>query len=192
MNDMLNSIAPKSSQLNSDDLVGNRTLTIKVTAVKGVSGDQPIAISYDGDGGKPFMPCKSMRRVLVTVWGNDGKEYVGRSMTLYRDPTVLFGGIAVGGIRISHMSHMTEPMVIALTANKSQRKPFTVRPLVISDAPILQNTLDEIAKAKDLDALKTHYNHGVRTFTDDDSRKQLTAVKEKRKGELTNDKQIPA
>lgn len=129
MTDLTQTIAPKSDQLNADDLiVGPRT--IKITNVSLLAGEQPIAIRFDGDDGKPYKPCKSMRRVLVTIWGSDGTKYVGRSMTLYRDEKVVFGGQEVGGIRISHMSHIDKPVTMALTASKAKRKPYTVAPLV--------------------------------------------------------------
>lgn len=135
MADLSMTIAPKSDQLNSDDLIG-RVMTIKVTKVSlCAEPEQPIAINFDGDNGKPYKPGKSMRRVLVQVWGSDGNAYVGRSMTLFRDEKVLFGGQAVGGIRISHMTDITEPRTMALTASKAQRKPFTVKPLILTAAP---------------------------------------------------------
>jgi hypothetical protein len=129
MTDLRPTIIPKSDQLNSDDLIGG-PLTIKVTKVSlCTEPEQPIAISYEGDNSKPFKPCKSMRRVMVTVWGPDGNAYAGRRMTLYRDEKVTFGAMAVGGIRISHMSNIDREMTMALTASKASRKPFTVRPL---------------------------------------------------------------
>lgn len=134
MNDMASAIVPKSDQLNSDDLIAG-PLTIKVTAVTIRGGqEQPVAISYEGDGGKPYKSCKSMNRVLVTAWGPDATKYVGRSMTLYRDPAVKWGGMEVGGIRISHLSHLEAPITMALTATKGSRKPFTVKPLKASGA----------------------------------------------------------
>jgi len=136
MTDLSKTIEPKSDQLNADDLIaGPRTIT--VTDVRGVSGDaQPISIHYEGDNGKPYKPCKSMRRVLVVVWGASGADYAGRSMTLYRDPNVKFGGIAVGGIRISHMSHINDKVTMSLTVSRANRKPYTVNPLKGAD----QNT----------------------------------------------------
>jgi hypothetical protein len=137
-------VAPKSDQLNADDLiVGSKT--IKITGVRGAdTPDQPVAINFEGDGGKPYKPCKSMRRVLLHCWGKDGQSYVGRSLTLYCDPKVKFGGLEVGGIRISHMSHIPAPITMALTASKANRKPYTVQPLKVADpAPV------------DLDALKS-------------------------------------
>jgi len=135
MTDISTTTAPKSDQANYDDFIGGKTLTIKITKVSVVAGDQPVSIHYEGDNGKPYKPGKSMRRVLVHVWGKDGNAYIGRSMTLYGDPTVQFGGMAVGGIRISHMSHIDAPVTMALTATRAKRTPFTVKPLILTDAP---------------------------------------------------------
>lgn len=130
--DMSGTIVPKSDQMNADDLIiGPITIRVSKVSANPSSAEQPISIYYDGDQGKPYKPCKSMRRVLVTIWGNDGAAYPGRSMTLYRDPSVTWGGMAVGGIRISHMSDMAEPVTMALTATKQSRKPYRVLPLVI-------------------------------------------------------------
>jgi len=136
MNDMSQTIIPKSDQINADDLIaGPRTITIR--EVKIAPGtEQPVAVYFHGDDGKPFLPCKSMRRVMVAVWGPDASVYTGRAMTLYRDPSVTWGGMEVGGIRISHMSHLEAKTVVVLTATKKARKPFTVMPLVMPAAPV--------------------------------------------------------
>lgn len=133
--DILKTIEPKSDQLNADDLLGGRTITIKIVDTTIEPGDQPVAIHYEGDGGKPYKPGKSMRRVIVNAWGADPKLYVGRRMTLYRDDKVIFGGVQVGGIRISHMSDISKSITMALTATRASRKPFTVEPLVEKGLP---------------------------------------------------------
>ena len=126
--DMTPTLEAKSNQLTSDDLIaGPKTIT--VTKVAAGNNEQPVAISYDGDQGKPWYPCKSMRRVLVAAWGADAKGYVGRSMTLFRDPEVSYGGIKVGGIRISHLSGLDSPLSIALTVTRQKRSPYKVQPL---------------------------------------------------------------
>lgn len=134
--DMSQTVAPKSDQLNADDLIGGpRTITItRVTAAQDTP-DQPVAMYFDGDNGKPYKPCKTMRRVFITVWGADAKEYAGRSLTIYRDPDVAFGGMKVGGVRISHMSHMQNDMTFAVTITKAKRAPYTVRRLVVQERP---------------------------------------------------------
>lgn len=135
--DLKNTITPKSDQLNADDFVGSETKTVKITDIKGHADPaQPVSLHYENDNGRPYKPCKSMRRVLVSAWGADGKQYIGKSMTLFKDSSVLFGGIAVGGIRISHLSHISQSMTIALTASKTARKAYTVQPLVIENKKV--------------------------------------------------------
>jgi hypothetical protein len=131
--DITTTLEAKSSQLNTDDLIaGAKTITI--TKVSAGSAEQPVAVSFEGDGGKPWYPCKSMRRVLVAAWGADALQYVGRRVTLFRDPSVLYGGIAVGGIRVSHLSHLDGPLSIALTVTRQKRSPYEVQPLPTAPA----------------------------------------------------------
>ncbi len=149
MNDMSVAIIPKSDQLNADDLIAG-PITIKVTEVTIRAGEQPVSIHYEGDNGKPYKSCKSMNRVLVMAWGADAKNYIGRSMTLYRDPSVKWAGQDVGGIRISHLSHLDGQFTMALTATKGSRKPFTVKPLVADEpAPSLDTVLAAIGTMTD-------------------------------------------
>jgi hypothetical protein len=129
MNDMTSVIVPKSDQINADDLIG-KTMTITIRDVR-ISGgqEQPVSIYFEGSD-KAFRPCKSMSRVLVAGWGPDANKYIGRSLTLFRDASVKWGGMEVGGIRISHMSDLENgAMTLALTATKGSRKPFKVMPL---------------------------------------------------------------
>ena len=146
MSDMGQTIIARSDQLNADDLLSG-PMTIKITAVTVKGGqEQPVSISYEGDNGKPYKPCKSMCRVLVTAWGADSAVYVGRSMTLYCDPKVKWGGMEVGGIRISHMTNIADTMTMALTVTRANKKPFIVQPLV-NNAFNYDAALDAMADA---------------------------------------------
>lgn len=158
MNDMSAVIVPKSDQINADDLIaGPMTITIREVKIRG-GEEQPVSIYFD-DSDKAFRPCKSMSRVLVQAWGPDANKYVGRSLTLYRDPKVKWGGLEVGGIRISHMSDIDGEKLMMLTATKGQRKPFQVLPLVAakSTGPTQADAIDELEKAAEqgTDALQT-------------------------------------
>lgn len=134
MSDLSSAIQPKVDQLTSDDLIPG-PLTIRITGVSVVkTPEQPVSIAYAGDEGRPWKPCKSMTRVLVHLWGADSSTFVDRSITLYRDPNVLWGDMKVGGIRISHMSHITGNQTLALTATRGNKKPFTVKPLAVLPA----------------------------------------------------------
>jgi len=139
VSDLRDTIVPKSDQLNADQLLAG-PITITVTGVRRGSGDdQPLIISYRGDGGRPYKPCKSMRRVLVFAWGTDGADWIGRSMTLFNRPDVKFGGQEVGGIRISHLSHIERDIEIPLTVTRGKKEPARIRRLTV---------VDEVAEAK--------------------------------------------
>ena len=128
MNDMRKVTEPKSDQWNFDDFQAG-PLTFAIAAVKVKGGqEQPVEITLTGTP-KFYRPCKSMCRVMVSAWGPDSSKYVGRSLTLYGDPAIKWGGMAVGGIRISHMSDIADDMTMALTVTRANKKPFTVRPI---------------------------------------------------------------
>ena len=133
--DLTETIAPKSDQMNAEDLLsGPRTFTIKEVH-KGASAEQPVdVVLVEFPEGRPFKPSKTVRRIMVAAWGADTSAYPGRRMTLYRDPSVKFGGVDVGGIRVSHMSHIDKPLSVALTVTRGKRAPHKVQPLP-DDAP---------------------------------------------------------
>lgn len=158
--DMSRFIEAKSDQLNADDLIGaDRTITI--TRVAGCDGDQPIAIFYEGDNGKPFKPCKTIRRVLMAVWGRYANEYVGRSMTIYRDDEVTFGGLKVGGVRIRAMSGIDKETTVVVMKSKGKKAGMKILPLssprhdTAPPALTLDQARCDIANAQTLDELKT-------------------------------------
>lgn len=133
MNDMAQVIIPRSDQWNYDDFLAG-PITFKIVSVRVKGGqEQPVEISMEGTE-KFYRPCKSMSRCMVAAWGADSSKYAGRSFTLYGDPSIKWGGMAVGGIRISHMTDIAEPMTMALTATKGSRKAYTVKPLVAETA----------------------------------------------------------
>jgi len=150
MNDMEQVIVPKSDQINADDLIAG-PMVIKITSVS-VDGakEQPVDVYFEGSK-KSYRPCKSMARVMVAAWGSDSKKYVGRSMKLYRDPNVKWGGMAVGGIRISHMSDIDKKLTMMLSQSRKNRAPFVVDVLE-ADAPAPTTTRNEEAENAALDA----------------------------------------
>ena len=131
--DMTRTIEPRSDQLNADDLMAG-PVTVTITSVTRGTPEQPVNVELAEYPGRPYRPAKSMRRVLVAAWGKDSSVYAGRRLTLYRDPRVRFGREEVGGIRISHLSHISEAMTVMLTVTRGRRAPFTVQPLP-DDAP---------------------------------------------------------
>ncbi|WP_208719972.1 hypothetical protein [Amycolatopsis circi] len=137
--DLTDSIAPTSDQLDAVDLLGGpRTFTIEKVS-KG-NAEQPVNIKLT-EFPRLWRPGKSMRRVLVACWGPDASTYVGRRVTLYCDPEVRFGGQAVGGTRISHLSGLDKPRQVPLLVTRGKSAIFVVQPLV-------ESTEDRVAEFK--------------------------------------------
>ena len=147
--DLSQTIAPKSDHLNSDSLIAG-PLTIAITSVTPRQDEsRPVAINFEGDDGKPFLPCKAMRRGLVLAWGSDAKLYTGRGLTLFRDPSVQYGGVAVGGVRISHASHLDKDLTFPLALNNKKKILWTfkvLRPWPPTPAPQQQPPAREAAR----------------------------------------------
>jgi hypothetical protein len=126
--DLTAAITPKSDQLNAEDLLtGPRTFTI--TTVDPGTAEQPVNVHLAEMPGRPWRPSKSMSRVLAYCWGTDTEPYAGRRVTLYRDPEVTFGRDKVGGIKISHLSHIDRAKSVSLTVTRGKRAPHSVEPL---------------------------------------------------------------
>ncbi len=191
---MLSVIVPKSDQINADDLIGT-TKVITVREVKFHPGtEQPVSMFFEGSD-KAYRPGKSMCRVLVAAWGPDANNYVGRSMKLYRDASVRFGKDEVGGIRISHLSHIDAPMKLALTATRGSRKAFQVQPLEVeqqrpsADSLTLDAARTLIEQAADLDALRAVWSRKAMAPFREDLKNDLDARKGALSGEGPSDNQ---
>lgn len=132
--DLTETIAPRSDQINADDLIAGPVTVTVAEVVKG-SPEQPVDVRLVEFPGRAYRPSKSMRRVLVTAWGAEAAAYAGRRITLFRNPEITFGRDKVGGIEIAALSHLDKPLTVALTATRGKRKAFTVQPL--KEAPKL-------------------------------------------------------
>lgn len=125
---------PKSDQVNADDFI--RPLTVTITDVAPVAGEQPVKITLAEC--KPYFPCKSMIRALIKCWGPKTGAYIGRQMVLFCDDAVKWGGKPVGGVRISHVSHIDKPVKFPMTMSKGVSKMYTVDVLTAANAPVKQ------------------------------------------------------
>jgi hypothetical protein len=171
--DMTASIAPNSDQLDAEDLLsGPRDVTI-VEVRQGPSGEQPVNIFLE-EFDRPWRPAKTVRRILVAAWGPDAAAYVGHRLRIYRDPEVRFGGMAVGGIRVSHLSHIEKRMQLALTSTRGKRGMHVIEPLTKAAPQPLprggEPTAEQVAACTDVDTLK-----GMWRASGPERREQITA-----------------
>lgn len=182
--EILASIVPKSDQLNADDLITG-PLTVTITKVRKGDREQPIIIEIDGH--RPYKPCKTMRRILIAAFTDDPKQWIGQQMTLYCDPNVMWAGVRVGGIRISHLSGISEPKTFLLTQTRGKKSEVTIYPIATlspEDAAYIQEATEEISKCETLETLKA-VGFVLKTKTAA-VKEALRPVYEKRKQELQN------
>lgn len=154
--DMSKTIAAKSDQLNSDDLIGGKlTGTIRRVFSTG-SDEQPIGIELDC-WPQPWKPSKGQRRVMVSLWGIDGDSYVGRQVRLVRNPDVRYGGIAVGGIEIEAVSHIEKELVMSVTVSKGKKKPQKIQVIKVTppEQPAPKSNAKEIEELRQKMVIET-------------------------------------
>lgn len=166
---MLKAIEPRSDQMNSEDLLtGERTFTITDVKVYD-SPEQPVSIWFaEFPKGRPFKPSKTVSKILVALWGAEESAYIGRRLTLYRDPKVQWGGKDVGGIRIKAMSDIGDkPKLLTLAESKTKKASWKILPL--DDAIPASPPMDEETVAR-LAALRDEYR-----TADDDRKKAIEA-----------------
>jgi len=157
--DITNLIQAKSDQLNADDLI-SAPRRIKVTGTSKGNAENPVVINYEGDCGRPFKPCLTVRRIIAHAWGVMTGEWVGKEMLLYCDPTVVYGGKEVGGIRISAISNIEKRIVVSLAKTRGKKVQHTIEVLTIEqkppyDAAKFDSVFDAMAK-KINDGSMTH------------------------------------
>lgn len=135
MADITATLKAKSDQLNAADLIGGpATVTVERVDVN-VNADQPVAMHLTGMQGRPYKPSKGMRRVLAEGWGPETDAWVGKSLTLYRNPDVLWAGEKAGGIEVAAMSGLSGPLSTSVRVNRKSARKHTVQPLADAPAP---------------------------------------------------------
>ena len=135
ISDLSGTIIAKSDQLNADDLIGGE----KVITVAGVSlgnAENPVIVHYDGDDGRPFKPCLTVRRILLAAWGKNGNDWIGKQARLYCDPAVVYAGKEVGGIRVSALSDMQKPLSVKLSVTRGKKKEHRIDVLERVQKPV--------------------------------------------------------
>lgn len=154
ISDLRRTIVPKSDQLNAEQLL-NSDMTISVSEVRmGTSEEQPVILHYINDEGRPYKPCKTMRKLLIFAWGEDGRAWVGRSMTLFNDAEVRFGGMTVGGIRIRALSHIEKPIKVSLTATKGKKALHSIDVLQAQTLGPVLEAIEAAMNRADMDRAK--------------------------------------
>jgi hypothetical protein len=159
VSDLRPTIVPKSDQLNAEQLLSG-PITILVTSVDVTEGgEQPVSVHYAGEDGRPWKPCKTMRKVLVHAWGRDGRGWVGKTARLYNDTAVRFGSDTVGGIRISHLSDIERAIDVSLATTRGKKSKYHIDKLADDAMAAIKSSADD-------ESLKAAFTKAYRSTAD--------------------------
>lgn len=185
MDDITDTLAPKSDQLDGIDLAatGPRIFTVESVDVRKGS-EQPVVIHL-AEFDRPWKPAVTMRRVLATCWGTKSSAWAGRRAELYYEPNVTYGKDKPGGTRIKRLSHIDGPIDVDVMLSQGRMGKYHVQPLT-EPAPTPTRhvpTPAEVAACTDLATLQ-----GWR----DESNARLTAAVDARiKALFDQDEAVP-
>ena len=126
--------APKTDQLNADNLRGINSVvvTVKGPCSRGNDGKMHIPLEEC----KPFKPATGQGRILTEIWGN-WENWPGRKIRLYRDPDVTYGGVACGGIKISEISHINRKHTVPVRQNRNKVVMQDIHPIKEEVDPVI-------------------------------------------------------
>jgi hypothetical protein len=122
---------PKSDQLNYETfLTGPQTFT--VSKVTPGDRDHPVFIHMVECPATPYKPSKGMLKCIAQPdgWGDKSSQWVGKAITLYGDPTVIYGGVEVGGIKVGGLSDIKGDFETLISARRGVRKPHLIKKLL--------------------------------------------------------------
>lgn len=155
--DITETTAAKADQINAVDLdEAGSVFTIAAVSRGDASAGQPVWIHMHETPGRPWKPCKTMRRLLRDCWGKRTGDWQGRAVYLYTDPAVTFGRDKTGGVRVRALSDMKAPKDLTYMVRRGQYQAFRVDVLKRREAPNLERVLEDNGLTRDqLDAWLT-------------------------------------
>lgn len=128
MADISEAALAKSNQLNATDIIGCEPILIveRVNLVNESNG-KTVYVHYHGCNNRPWRVSKGMVRVLMAGWGKESENWTGKAVKVFMEPSVIYAGKEVGGIRVRAMSDINPHGInTIITLSKTKREPFKV------------------------------------------------------------------
>lgn len=74
--------------------------TVRFDTIKGDTADEDKPVIYFRDGVKPMILNNTNWMTIEDAYGPESDNWTGKTIELYCDPGVMFGGKRVGGVRV--------------------------------------------------------------------------------------------
>lgn len=134
MTNIAHTLVAKSDQLNAADLIGGEKL-LKITSVD-VKSASDVWVHYEGENGRPWKTSLTARRILARLWTEESDNWIGHTVAVHCDPTVVYAGEEVGGIRPHAATGIDSERVIKLKERRGPKpKTFKIVPLRLDSSP---------------------------------------------------------
>ena len=102
-----------STYLSKDDVDPPITATIENVYhvnLKGDAGDETkTAMSFVEPNVKPMIVNNANWMTCEDLYGEDSDGWAGHKVEIYKDPTIMFGGKRVGGVRVRQPANAAPP-----------------------------------------------------------------------------------
>lgn len=89
-----------SKYMKQDDLPNPAIGVISHVAVEEMQDGEPKPVVHYSNGLKPMVLNKGNGEMICVLYGDDTDGWAGKSIEIYADPTIMFGGKRTGGIRV--------------------------------------------------------------------------------------------
>lgn len=144
MTNIAHTLVAKSDQLNAADLIGGEKL-LKITSVD-VKSASDVWVHYEGENGRPWKTSLTARRILARLWTEESDNWIGHTVAVHCDPTVVYAGEEVGGIRPHAATGIDSERVIKLKERRGPKpKTFKIVPLRLDSSPQAKPTRIEFS-----------------------------------------------
>lgn len=126
----------KTDRFNYEHFIsGPKTLKVSRLGKKVDQGKPRLLVFFEGHEDTPYWVPLGMAKCIASPdgWGESPfADWVGRSMTLFGEPTVQYGGKELGGVRVSHLSHIEKPYTTKISIRRGVRIDYEILPLKVA------------------------------------------------------------
>lgn len=99
----------QSPFLKKDDFPQPEILSIKRVSLEQVVKGEEKWVLFFNEKSKGMVMNKTKIKILEVAYGDDTDEWIGKKCRLSHDPSVMYGGQAVGGIKLEVPAQKKKP-----------------------------------------------------------------------------------
>jgi len=115
--------------------IGDRRPTFTIARIGNVRMDDEKkkkevdkAVIWFKEIDRGWIYCKTSGHSMAAMWGKDDANWIGKRVTLYADPDIMFGADQVGGIRVAGSPDIDKEIKIRIKFKKKRALEVVLTP----------------------------------------------------------------